>query len=644
MLKKLSFLIVSLSVSSVLFSQTLFTYGKKQVTKAEFLKAYNKNPSPNETDRKKALKEYLDLYVNYKLKVQAAYDEKLNEQASFKYESSNFKKQIADNIINNEANINELINEAFKRSLKDIEVAQVFIEMKPGIDNMDANKQIQNAYAALKEGKDFDEVATNFSNDDYTKKSKGNLGYITVFTLPYEFENEIYKLKKGEYSAPYRSSFGYHIFKNINERPAAGKRKVAQILITIPKDASEDAKKKFAATADTVYNQYKRGAFSFEKLVVEYSTDRASLSNNGVIPEISVGKFDPEFENQAFALAKVGDVSKPFLTQYGWHILKLVEVTPVGKDFTDPVTAALIRQQVERADRLSIAKKGLVKKWMSLCNYKAGIFDEKEFLIFTDSAIKGVSLIDFKKVSLSTVLFSFTKQKVTASDWAKWIKAIKQSGSPLAQKTTMALLREYEQIVCGEYYREHLEDFNESLKEQSKEFDDANLLFGAMDKNVWAKANADSAGLINYYNEHKAKYNWAPGISALVITSTSEATANEVIDSLKANASNWRSWVGNYGNAVIADSSRFENNQLPINQKIENKKGYISKPEKNNTDGSYTFIYVTAVHDKTETRVFEDARGMVTNDYQQVLEQKWIEALKKKYPVKVYEAVWATVK
>lgn len=644
MLKKLFVATTSLFISSLLFSQTLFTYGKKQVTKAEFLKAYNKNPSPNETDRKKALREYLDLYVNYKLKVQAAYDEKLNEQATFKYESSNFKKQIADNIINNEANINELINEAFKRSLKDIEVAQVFIELKPGVDNMDANKQIQNAYNALQQGKDFGEVAATFSNDDYTKKTKGNLGYITVFTLPYEFENEIYKLKKGEYSAPYRSSFGYHIFKNVNERPAAGKRKVAQILIAIPKDANEETKKKFAATADTVYNQYKRGAYSFEKLVVEHSTDRASLSNNGIIPEVSVGKFDPEFESQVYALQKVGDVSKPFLTQYGWHILKLVEVTPIGKDFSDPVTAALIRQQVERADRLSIAKKGLVKKWMSLCNYKAGIFDEKEFLVFTDSAISGASLINFKKVALSTVLFSFTKQKITATDWAKWIKAIKQSGSPLAQKTTMQLLREYEQIVCGEYYKEHLEDFNESLKEQSKEFDEANLLFGAMDKNVWAKANNDSTGLLNYYNAHKTKYNWAPGISALVITSTSEATANEVIDSLKKGIGNWRFWVGNYGNAVIADSSRFENNQLPVTEKVENRVGYISKPEKNNTDGSYTFIYVTAVHTKTETRSFEDARGMVTNDYQQVLEQKWLDELKKKYPVKINEAVWATVK
>lgn len=643
MLHKILFLTAFVGTSIFGFSQPLFTYGKKQVTKAEFLKAYNKNPSLEETNRKKALEDYLQLYINYKLKVQSAYDDKLHEQESFKYESANFKKQIAENIINNEANINELVKEAFERSQKDIEVAQVFVELKPGVDNIEATKQIQKAYSLLKEGKDFGEIAATYSNDESTKQTKGYLGFITAFTLPYEFENEIYRLKKGEFSAPYKSSFGYHIFKVLGERPAAGKRTVAQVLITVPKDATNEAKQKFAANADTVYNRAVRGV-AFEQLVVEFSTDRASMGNNGIMNEISVGQLDPYFEQQAYALTTVGSINKPFQTQFGWHILKLIEVTPVGKDFNDAVTAVLLKQQVERADRLTLAKKALVKKWMKLCNYKAGIFDEKEFLVYTDSAAKDAPVASFKKVMPTTVLFSFTKQKVTAADWAKFVKAIKQSGSSLSFKSTPDLLKEYEQIVCAEYYQEHLEDFNESLKEQSKEFDEANLLFGAMDKNVWAKAGEDTTGLKAYYTQHASKYTWAPGISALVFTVTNETTANEVIDSLKNNYANWRLWIANFSNNVISDSSRFENNQLPINQAIENKVGFISKPEKNNSDGSYTFMYVTEVHNNTAIRNFDDARGLVTNDYQQVLEQKWIAELKKKYPVKVNDVVWKTVK
>ncbi|MBC7588420.1 MAG: hypothetical protein H7178_08665, partial [Chitinophagaceae bacterium] len=131
MSKKWMLLAFSAGISQLLYSQTLFTYGTQKVGKDEFLKAYNKNPNPS-INRKDGLKEYLNLYINYKLKVKAAYDEKLNEQPTFKYESINFKKQVADNIINEEANVNELVKEAFKHSQKDIHVAQIFIEVKPG--------------------------------------------------------------------------------------------------------------------------------------------------------------------------------------------------------------------------------------------------------------------------------------------------------------------------------------------------------------------------------------------------------------------------------------------------------------------------------------------------------------------------------
>jgi len=174
MIKKLLLLTTLVSSSHLLFSQTLFTYGNKSVNKSEFLKAYYKNPTVDEHNNKKALKEYLDLYINYKLKVQAAYNEKLNEQPSFKYESNNFRKQITDNFINKEANIDALIKEAFNRSQKDIQLQQIFVEVKPGTDANQANQQITKAYEALKSGKDFGETSITFSNDESTKQNKGS--------------------------------------------------------------------------------------------------------------------------------------------------------------------------------------------------------------------------------------------------------------------------------------------------------------------------------------------------------------------------------------------------------------------------------------------------------------------------------------
>ncbi len=92
--------ILSLVIPVICFSvhaQTLFKYGNKAVSKVEFVKAFDKNPNPD-SNRKASLQEYLNLYINFKLKVQAAYDEKLNENADYKMESDDFKTKLTDNI------------------------------------------------------------------------------------------------------------------------------------------------------------------------------------------------------------------------------------------------------------------------------------------------------------------------------------------------------------------------------------------------------------------------------------------------------------------------------------------------------------------------------------------------------------------
>src|SRR5579885_2625077 len=235
--------------STAIHAQTLFTYGTKSVSKDEFLKAYNKNPDTT-GDRKEKLKEYLDLYINFKLKIQAANDENLSADANYKYESDNFKTQLTENYINEQANINGLINEAFQRSQKDILLSQVFVEVKHD-DTTEAFKKITEAYNALKGGKDFSDVTTSYSSDPGVVNAKGVIGYITVFTLPYEIESIVYGLKPGEYSAIYKSSIGYHIFKNVSERPAVGKRKIQQILFAVPESFSADEKAATEKLADS---------------------------------------------------------------------------------------------------------------------------------------------------------------------------------------------------------------------------------------------------------------------------------------------------------------------------------------------------------------------------------------------------------
>ena len=622
---------------SATYSQTLFTYGTKTVSKEEFLKAFNKNPDTTGS-REDKIKEYLDMYVNFKLKIQAAKDEKLNLEESYKSESENFRNQLAENYINEQANINGLIKKAFERSKKDILVAQVFVEVKSGTDTTQAYSQIKQAYRDLQSGKNFSDVTSSYSTDEGVKNAKGQIGYITVFTLPYEIENIVYSLKPGEYSNIYRSGAGYHIFQNVSERPAVGKRKIEQLLLAIPPGASDDERKSTAQLADSIYQQLLKGA-SFENMIQQFGAPTTNSDETNTM-EVGVGQYSSDFENQVFSLQKPSNISKPFETSYGYNIIKLVETIPVVTDENDVINRAHLQEIVEQDNRLTIAKNALIEKWMKQTKYTPATYNAKDLWAYTDSSLKKEKALSlYKNITPQTILFSFAKQKVTVNDWIKFNIEIKQTNASDANVTYNSIMKQFIKTSCSNYFRSHIEDYYPPIAGQVQEFNEANLLFAVMDKHVWSKAAQDSAGLKNYYNQHKQQYTWQPGVSALVVSSASKDIVDSIASQLKNNAGAWRSIVSKYNNTAVADSSRFENGQLPVKQEVPMQKGFMSKPELNDAGDAYTLVYVFDVFPNVEPRSFDDARGLVINDYQQVLEQKWITELKKKYPVKINDAV-----
>ena len=637
MFKQLASLVVVLiAVVNIANSQILFTYGKNSVSKEEFLKAFNKNPSL-EKDRKKALREYLDLYINFKLKVQAAYDAKLQHDPNYQYETANFRKQLAQNFINDEANIKELVKEAFNRSQKDIKLQQIFIEFPNQSDTTSAFAKIQKAYFDLRSGKSFSEVV-----QQTTHSSNVNLGYVTVFTLPYSFENVIYSLKQGEFAAPVRSTYGYHIFYNASERPAMGRRKAAQILFAVPPGSSVADKSIIKAKADSVRKIVMNDPASWHDLVHQFSNDVTTAENHGEMQEFGIGEFSPAFENAVFELKKPEEIAEVVETEYGFHLVKLLKILPVSKDMSDPAIAAYFREKVEKDDRLSQARKLLVNKWMKLTNYKPIVFDENELWAYTDSFFSSGNTKGFKKINDSSVIFSFSKQKITASDFAKYNRAVK--AFPKYQTMSYSeILDEYRKAATSEYYLNHLEDYNVEFKGQLKEFNDANLLFAVMDKEVWAKSTTDEEGLKKEYEKNKSKYKWEASANAVIFTVTDENTLRDLQQKLNEDINNWKAIAEGFGNKVMADSNRYELGQIPVVDRTNFTDALTTEPVKNN-DGSYTFAYIIQVFNEPAQRSFEEARGLVINDYQAVLEQQWLAVLKKKYPVKVNEAVFNSLK
>lgn len=629
------FVLIAFSVQS----QTLFTYGTNNVSKEEFLRAYNKN-NTSTVNTEKAYRDYLELYIRFKLKVKAAYDAKLDTLSGQATELQNFRGQIIEGFMNDESSVQFLVDEAFEHNKKDLRVSHIYIPFN-GNDTTAAYQKAIEAYNKIQGGADFASVAEAYSADPSVHTTKGGIGFITTFTLPYEFETLAYNTPAGKISKPYKSKTAYHIFKTTEERPSIGRMKAAQILVGLMPNADEKEIEKRRILADSIYNALQSGA-SFKDMVAKYSTDNISYQSGGVMPEFGTGRYSENFENAAFALAKNGDISKPVRTSFGFHIIERLERVPVNTDKTNGLAMGELKQAVQADKRILVAKQMLAQKIMKATGYKKASFDEKLFQAYADSVYAGKQAKQLPLMNDKTLLFSFPQQKIAAADFAKYINNSKRNLDILRGKSTPQLLQQYAETVGTEYYRNRLETYNKEFANQLKEFKDGNLLFEIMQRKVWDKASADSTGLKKFYTSNKNKYWWEASADVLLFTSSDSANAVKARSAFSNNPTDWKTQVQNSDGTLQADSGRFELTQLPPSVAGNIVEGKLSEPVKNTTDNVTSFAYVIKIYKDRMPRNFEDARGFVINDYQSFLEDKWIETLKKKYPVKVNEAVLQT--
>ena len=633
------FLLLSLLIGTA-NAQAIFTYGPKSVTKEEFLKAYNKN-NTEEKATDKAYREYLDLYIRFKIKVQAALDMKLDTLPSQQAELRAFRSQVVESYMKDEESMNALIDEAIERSAKDIHLAHIYVALPEGASESDIKKaqdKINAAHAQLKKGVDFGKVAVEYSEDTTVKTNKGDIGYITVFSLPYSMETVAWSLARGKYSMPFRTKGGFHIFKKIGERNAVGRIRAAQILLAFIPGATEAEKQKTKQLADSLYNALQEGA-DFNVMAEGYSADNFSAQAHGEMPAFGVGQYDPVFETAAFSLARDGDISKPILTQFGYHIIKRLQRIPANTNKQDSAWREELKQRITSDNRIDVARKALIKKIVAKTGFKKHPLNQERLRIYTDSILQKKKAPSFADLDAETPLFSFTQKTYRLKDWQTYLETVRDFARLRDGKDNAQLFEDFVDNSTMDYYREHLEAFNKDFAYQLNEFREGNLLFEVMQRKVWDAAAADSAGLKKYYEAHKNNYWWESSADVILFTASNEKAAEDAKKRLRAGYHDWMKYIDSSGGMLQGDSGRFELGQIPVLERTNFTNGLITSSVKNEYDNSITFAYIVKVYPQREQRSFDDARGFVINDYQSELEEKWMADLKKKYPVKVNEAV-----
>ena len=627
-------------------AQTLFTYGPYKADAKDFLRAFNKNNSNVSGNKAQAIKEYLDLYIKSKLKVREAYERRYDTLITIRTEVENLRAQIAEGFMTDPEIINRLQKEAFQRSLKHIKVAHIFIAFRnsAGIsDTLAAMNKKDQLLGRLQKGEDFGKLAKEGSDDPSAKTNNGEIGYITVFTLPYDFENVIYATAPGKVSAPVRSKIGYHIFKNLEEKKSPGKMKARQILLAFPPEATAVTKQQLAKLADSLYKRLLAGD-AFAPLATTFSNDYISAASGGLMPDISVGQYDPVFEKNLWALAKDGAISKPFQTSHGWHILKRESVKPVIKDANNKDNLQELQQKIIADSRWKASKEHIYKQVRDKAGVKMLLNNDAGFKAYSDSVLDRLPMnVAGRGLTPATPVFSIGTEVYDLAAWFNYASVYRFRPDGSGAKAHDLVKEEWMQYAMFEYYKKHLEEFNEEFRNQMAEFRDGNLFFEVMQQEVWTKAQSDTAALQALYEKNKRQYTWQQSADVVIFFCSDPTIAQTIYDKVKANPADWKKITDQYSEKVLADSSRYEWNQIPNLNKQVPKAGMMTSPVINQTDNTASFAYIFNAYPQLLQRSYSEAKGIVINDYQAILEKEWEELLKKKYPVKVDEKVLAEI-
>ena len=500
--------------------EVLFTIDDKPYYTDEFARVYKKNIDLVKDESQKDLNQYLELFIGYKLKINKANKLGLQNNPKYQAELKSYRTQLAKNYLTDSKVTKELMEEAYKRTQKEVRAAHILIMVDENAspdDTLKAYKQIVDIRKKAVAGEDFGKLAEQYSQDPSAKENKGDLGYFSAFRMVYPFETGAYKTDKGKVSNIIRTHFGYHIIKVLDIRDNRGEVTVAHIMISKPTDPALAEKAK--ATINDIYKKIQQGE-SFETLAQQFSDDKSSAAKGGVLAPFSSGELSSEeFENVAFSLTKEKNISEPFLSSFGWHIVKLIDKKPIK---TYDEMESELNGKISKDDRSRLITNSMNEKLRKEYPIKR---DEKLYAevakSVTDDFYAGTWKMPENK-NLDKPLFTINDKSVPASAFLEYVNKRQKATDPIKPigKLVDKLYESFVDDQLNGYYNDNLEKKFPEFADVMEEYRDGLLLFDLMEKEIWDKSKLDTLGLDNFYKAHKDNYKWKTRYDVVIASST----------------------------------------------------------------------------------------------------------------------------
>jgi peptidyl-prolyl cis-trans isomerase SurA len=612
----------------------LLTINSNPVYSSDFTKVFNKNLDLVVEESQKNVAGYLDLFIDYKLKITEAYAQELDKNQQYIKEFKKYEDQLAKKYIYDKRVVSKLVEEAYDRSLEEINAEHILVlsnlNDSPN-DTLKAYNKIKEAHVKALKGENFTSLVIEYSEEPGAKKSKGKLGYFTAFQMVYPFENTAYNTKVGEISQITRTSFGYHIIKINDRRKKKPKINVSHIMIFSNKDKkAEDPEERI----NELYAMIMQGE-PFEKIAKQFSEDKNTGVKGGQLKTFGPGDLKaPKFENAAYSIKNEGEIIAPVQSAFGWHIIRLNEKfsIPSFEEQKDD-----IEKKVKGGARALVVTQAINNKIIKKYGFKEGESYISYFNNFVnDSILSRKWTYSSIPLTENQILFIIGDHDVTYTDFAEYLRDNQKTIKKYINKESLLIdmYVKFKNETLKNYFKERLEVENTEYATIINDYRNGLLVYDVMNKNIWQIAKTDSTGLKDYYETKKNNYKWKKRLDVDIYSSSDEITTKQVQTLLMRGEelATIKKQINSDGKInVITVSDVFEIDQSELPEDIIPEKG-VSDIKLN--DGFYVVVNIKEVIEPT-LKEFDEVRGTVISDFQTEIEKKWMQSLRDKYEVKI---------
>lgn len=602
---------------------------------SEFEYLYNKNNT--QQLEHKTIDEYVDMFVDYKLKVADARHAGIDTTASFLNEYRQFENDLAKPFMRDEAVVDDLLKESYSHLEKDVTVSHIMLPMRPGNDiRLDSLRS-----EIIAGNTTFEDAAAAFSVDRGSNSRGGLMGSVVPGRYPWAFEKASYDTPKGGVTEVVNSGVGYHIIRVEDIRPSDGEVEASHILLLtrgLKPEAAEAQKERI----DSLYKVVIAEGADFADVARRFSQDPGSARNGGSLGWFGRGMMVQPFDSVAFALAD-GEISKPLATSFGYHTIYRTAHRK-GKDFEEFKKSELKR--MESDERANAPERAFIDRVAPL--YGASVSEDalRQANEIIDRAGKldldvlaEIEALNVPVVRCSGNTLSFAE--ILGGSAPAGVMATDMGRAYVADAVDAAFRSQVHDAARKSLYVE-----NADYRNLINEYRDGILLYEISNRNVWERAASDKVGLENHFLRNRDKYTWKePHFKSYVLCATDDATLDRAmafantlstIDP-EAFVEQMRKEFGSSVRVERVIAAKGEN-------AITDYLGYGAEAPKADPHSKWKSYGSFAGRVIDAPEVAADVRGAAVTGYQGELESRWVKHLRNVYPVEVNKKVLGDLK